>query len=288
MLEITGLRKIYPGGKVAIDGIDLSLGKGVFGLLGPNGAGKSSLVEILAANQEFESGSVLLDGVNVAKSPAAWRRRIGYMPQAFDFPPNATGREMLVESAILLGLKPGREKDRISMLLERVNLSWAADRYAAQYSRGMKQRLGIALALLHSPLLLLFDEPTAGLDPVERALFRDLLLELASEHIVILSTHIVPDVERCCTRIGVLSAGRLVYLGTPGDLTAESKGMVWEVRMEADAIEAEIGKRRAVSVSRHRGISTARLVADRPPAPGAVNVSPNLEDAYFQLLGGRV
>lgn len=289
MLSIKGVEKVYPTGKAALRGVDLEVGLGVFGLLGPNGAGKSTLMEILSAGLEFESGSVSLNGsLDLASSPMKWRRSIGYLPQAFDFPTCATGRELMEEAGLLLSLSRGSLKNRINTLLEKVNLAWAADRYAAQYSRGMKQRLGIAMALLHDPPLLLFDEPTAGLDPVERALFRELLVSLAAKHAIILSTHIVPDVERCCDRIGVIDAGRVVYTGTAEELAARAQGFVWEVPLSAAGLEEEGSRRRMVAISRQGGEMIGRLVAATPPAPEAQPATATLDDAYFHLLGGRV
>lgn len=289
MLAIRGVEKVYPSGTAALRGIDLDIGKGVFGLLGPNGAGKSTLMEILSAGLEFERGTILLNGkLDLARSPMAWRRNIGYLPQAFDFPACATGRELMEEAGLLLSLPRRALAERTAALLEKVNLSWAADRYAAQYSRGMKQRLGIAMALLHDPPLLLFDEPTAGLDPVERALFRELLVSLSPHHAIILSTHIVPDVERCCDHIGVIDAGRVVYTGTGRELAARADGRVWEVPLSAAELEQESARRRMVGISRRGDEMIGRVVAENPPAPRAVPAAATLDDAYFHLLGGRV
>lgn len=284
-LDVSGLTKIYPTGKRALDEVSLSLGPGVFGLLGPNGAGKSSFMEILAANLTFESGTVTLnDAISLAMRPQLWRQELGYLPQIFDFPAHTHGREALEESALLLGKSPRKLRQRMDMLLERLNLQWAAGRDASRYSRGMKQRLGLAIALLHDPSLLLLDEPTAGLDPVERVLFRNLLAEMGRKHIVILSTHIVADVERCCSTIGIMDGGRIIFFGTPEALTERAQGKVWEFAIGDNEIDDLIQSRRAVSVYRKEGRAIARVVAETKPTDEAVAVEANLEDAYFQLL----
>lgn len=288
MLSISNVVKIHPPAKRALDRVSLEIPDGVFGLLGPNGAGKSSLMEILAANLDWEGGTVVLDGnIDVRKNPREWRRRLGYLPQSFDFPAQTTGRELMEESALLLGLSPRKLKPRIDSLLERVNIHWAANRDASRYSRGMKQRLGFALSVLHDPRLLLLDEPTAGLDPEERVFFRDLLADIGQNRVVILSTHIVADIERCCSRIGVLDRGRAVFVGTMAELVNNARGRIWEAPAPAGGIDDLIGTRRVVSVVQGDSGARIRMVSQTSPMEGAERVSPGLEDAYMDLLEGR-
>jgi ABC-2 type transport system ATP-binding protein len=222
MFELRGITKTYPDGKAALGGIDLALGEGMFGLLGPNGAGKTTLLSILVLTLEPTRGVRLYDGLDaaVARNRAAIRRSIGYLPQDFQPVHALTGREYLRHCARLREVSlTRRELDRrIQLLLEAVDLHDSADRPSGQYSGGMRRRLGIAQALIHAPKLVVIDEPTAGLDPEERIRFRNLISDVAEDVAVLLSTHIVEDIEATCDRVGIISGGRLVYDGVPGEL----------------------------------------------------------------------
>lgn len=284
MLQVSGLTKLYPPDFLALDSVSLEAEPGALGLLGPNGAGKSTFMEILAANLDFEGGAVTLGGVNIRRSPRKWRKALGYLPQIFDFPPHITGREMLFECAYLLGYRPKQLRARVDSLLEQVNLAEAASRFAANYSRGMKQRLGLAMALLHEPDLLLLDEPTAGLDPLERVVFRELLLEAAKERHVIVSTHIVPDIERSCEDIAVLAGGRILFHGTRKELAAKAEGAVWTAEVPTDSV-AEIEQRCYLSSIRAKGsIAELRMLAPEPPVESAKPAVPGVEDGYLRLV----
>lgn len=288
VLKISDLTKVYPGGRVALEGLSLEIGTGVFGLLGPNGAGKTTLLEILGLERQPERGRASCNGISAWSAPSAWRRLLGIVPQHFGFLPHLTGRETLQLTASLAGLRSGRTaRRRIDDLLERVRLSWAGGRRVEAYSRGMRQRLGIAVSLLADPLLWLLDEPTSGLDPEERVSFRELLAVEGARRITILSTHIVEDVERCCARVGVLVGGRIVFDGAPSELTVLARDRVWEWEAEgAEAADRWATDPRVVSIRVEGTTARVRAVASTPPTGLAVSVVPTLEDAYLNLLGG--
>jgi len=291
-LELVHLTKIYSKSHVALRDISLRLEKGVFGLLGPNGAGKTTLLEILALEREPEHGSLLLnnpatdDSVDAWREPAQWRAHLGFMPQHFGFLPHLSGRETLRQAALLAGIPHRDARERIEMLLEQVRLSWAAQRRVEAYSRGMRQRLGIAASLIADPVLWLLDEPTSGLDPEERVAFRRLLSEEGAKRITILSTHIVEDVERCCRHIGILIGGGFHFIGTAQDLTRSALDQVWEWEVDAAEVDRWAEDSRVVAVRALDQVARVRAVASTPPLPQARPASPTLEDAYLHLLGG--
>jgi ABC-type multidrug transport system ATPase subunit len=290
MLVLRDLIKIYPPSVTALQGISLEIGPGLFGLLGPNGAGKSTLMRIVAGLLEPTSGSVELDGADVTKDPAAVRKALGYLPQDFGFYAHLTGAAMLEHLLVLKGVDaPRGRKALVGELLERVNLSAAARRKVKTYSGGMRQRLGIAQAIAGNPRLLIVDEPTAGLDPEERLRFYHLLAELASDRIVLLSTHIVEDVAVLCPRFAVIAAGRLVSLTTPTAARARLRGALFEGFAELDEL-ARLRQEHVVTQAmlvegRHR----ARLLVEHgaPPA-GFDPVPPSLEDYYLALMRGAL
>ncbi|MXZ39582.1 MAG: ABC transporter ATP-binding protein [Holophagales bacterium] len=227
-LAVTGLNKTYPGGIRALEDVDLTVEPGLYGLLGPNGAGKSTLMRTLATLQAPDSGTILLDGVDVLADPDYLRRRLGYLPQQIGTYPTVTGRQLLDRFANLKGRTNASERRReVAGLLEQVNLSQDADRAVATYSGGMLRRFGIAIALAGDPRLLIVDEPTSGLDPAERSRFHRVLADIAADNVVLLSTHIVDDVESLCERLSILDQGRIVAEGTPASLAAELEGRLW-------------------------------------------------------------
>jgi len=264
----------------------LTLGPGVLGLLGPNGAGKSTLMRILATVTRATHGRVLWDGMDIADRPDGLRSVLGYLPQDFGVYPHLSATEFLRYMAAVKGMGAGSARRRITELLELVNLADAARRPLGGFSGGMRQRVGIAQALLNDPKLLIVDEPTAGLDPEERVRFRNLLSELSGERIVVLSTHIVSDIE-VATTIALIAQGELITHGPPEGLLATVGGRVWEVVVPSRELGA-LRQSCLVSHTAHRndGIHV-RVVAEQAPAASARSLEPSLEDAYLQALATR-
>ncbi|MFF0412929.1 ABC transporter ATP-binding protein [Kitasatospora sp. NPDC004745] len=284
MLELTDVTKVYRGGKRAVDGITMHLGPGMLGLLGPNGAGKSSLMRIVSTVTRPTSGQVRYQGRDVIADPDRLRRELGYLPQDFGSYPNLTSREFLSYLAAAKGLSARSARARIDELIQLVNLTEAVKRPLGKYSGGMLRRVGIAQTLLADPRVIVVDEPTAGLDPEERVRFRNLLSDLAADRMVMLSTHIVSDVESVAADIAVVARGRLLRRGSPEDLLREVDGQVWEL-LTAPADVPAVQARHVVSrmVRTTSGVRL-RLLSDAAPAPDAVPVPPDLEDAYLALV----
>ncbi|MGD0226245.1 MAG: ABC transporter ATP-binding protein [Terriglobia bacterium] len=283
-LEIENVSKTYRGKVEALRSFSLELGPGVLGLLGPNGAGKSTLMRILATITRPSAGRVLWNGTDVKNDPDTLRTVLGYLPQDFGIYPNLSAIEFLDYLAAVKGLDAASARKRIHQLLELVNLADAARRPLGGFSGGMRQRVGIAQALLNDPQLLIVDEPTAGLDPEERVRFRNLLSELAGERIVILSTHIVSDVEAVATDIALIAQGELVVHGAPEALLAGVSGKVWEVVIPSGELPT-LRQDYLVSSTAHRNDGVhARVVADAAPRPDARALEPSLEDAYLATL----
>jgi ABC-2 type transport system ATP-binding protein len=285
-LVVENISKQYRGAQKvrALTEIQLSLEPGVVGLLGPNGAGKSTLMRILATITQPSAGRVLWNDVDVGRDPDALRAVLGYLPQDFGVYPHLNAFEFLEYLAAVKGIPAAPARTRIRGLLELVNLTGAAKRPLGGYSGGMRQRIGIAQALLNDPKLLIVDEPTAGLDPEERVRFRNLLSELSGERIVILSTHIVSDIEAVATSIAIMEQGYLVAHDSPEALLASVTGKVWETVIPSAEL-AELRQTHLVSSTSHRsdGIH-ARVVADAPPQSGTRPLDPSLEDAYLFAL----
>ena len=286
-LVVEGLSKTYRGGVQALRGVNLALKPGVLGLLGPNGAGKSTLMRILATITRASVGRVVWNESDTAREPDALRGVLGYLPQDFGVYPNLSAIEFLDYLAAVKGIPADAARRRISELLALVNLADVAKRPLGGYSGGMRQRVGIAQALLNDPKLLIVDEPTAGLDPEERVRFRNLLSELSGERIVILSTHIVSDVEAVATEIAILAQGQLLAHGAPEELLALVNGKIWEVVVPSGELAA-LRTKYLVSSTAHRSDGVhARVVAEAAPNGSARAVEPSLEDAYLAVLSAK-
>jgi ABC-2 type transport system ATP-binding protein len=282
-LIVENVSKQYRGGNWALRNFSLQLGPGVLGLLGPNGAGKTTLMSILATITRATAGRVVWNGNDLAANPDALRATLGYLPQDFGVYPNLNAVEFLEYLAAVKGLDATSSKKRIDELLNLVNLTDVRKRPLGGYSGGMKQRIGIAQALLNDPQLLIVDEPTAGLDPEERVRFRNLLSELSGERIIILSTHIVSDVEATATDIALISQGTLVAHASPEMLLQKVEGKVWEHVLPSAELNAARQRYLISNTARRSDGVHARVLTDAPP-PGAQPVTPNLEDAYLYCL----
>jgi len=283
-LLIEHVSKRYGQDLWALSDFSLTLAPGVLGLLGPNGAGKSTLMRVLATITRPTRGRVLWDGDDIAARPDPLRRVLGYLPQDFGIYPNLSATEFLEYLAAVRGLEARTARKRIDRLLDLVNLADARRRPLGGFSGGMRQRVGIAQALLNDPHLLIVDEPTGGLDPEERVRFRNLLGDLAGDRIVILSTHIVSDVEAVATRIVLIARGRLVLEAAPEALLASATGKVWEWEIPSGDLVAVRQQHRVSGVLRRAQGATVRVVADQMPGSGARPVPPTLEDAYLAAL----
>ncbi len=286
-LSIQNLGKQYKRDFWGLKDFSLEIKPGILGLLGPNGAGKSTLMRMLATITKPTEGTITYDNLNVVARPDFLRAVLGYLPQDFGVYPNLTAVEFLEYMAAIKGLSAQSAKKRIDELLQLVNLADAAKRPLGGYSGGMKQRVGIAQALLNDPQLLIVDEPTVGLDPEERVRFRNLLSDLSGERIVILSTHIVSDVEATASHIVLVNKGKLLRASAPDDLLKELDGKVWEWTVSAGELTS-LKQKHIVSgtIRRSDGVDVRVVSADQPHAK-ARSVNPNLEDAYLYFIGGK-
>ena len=285
-LDIEGVGKQYHRDFWGLRDVSLQLGPGVIGLLGPNGAGKSTLMRILATITRPTTGRVTWNGIDIKRSPDELRAVLGYLPQDFGVYPNLNAVEFLEYLAAIKGLDRKAARRRIDELLQLVNLTEARKRPLGGFSGGMKQRVGIAQALLNDPLLLIVDEPTAGLDPEERARFRNLLSDLSGERVVILSTHIVSDVEATATSIALISKGYLLQHQAPETMIQDLDGHVWQWVVPAAEIPALQQRYRISSQVRRNDGVHVRAVSEARPSPDAEPVGPNLEDVYLQAVSG--
>jgi ABC-type multidrug transport system ATPase subunit len=286
MIEIKQLTKTYKGNVHALNGVDLTIGTGMFGLVGPNGAGKTTLMRILAGLLRASGGSVSIFGNNLASNAGrqAAKTVLGYLPQDLGLYPNLNAYEFLDYMAILKGVTDKAQRQRqIADLLEKVRLTDAASRRIKTYSGGMKRRVGIAQALLGDPKLLIVDEPTAGLDPEERVRFRNLLTDMATERTIILSTHIVEDISQSCNDLAVLRGGRVLFRGSPVDLIEQARGHVWAITSE----QRPDDRLTVVSTLQMQRGTQYRVLGDPNGTTDAQPAEPSLEDGYMWLMQGQ-
>jgi len=285
MLKIKNLSKTYGNGVRALDDVSLDIPKGMYGLLGPNGAGKSTLMRTIATLQNADKGSIDFDSIDVLKEPAKLRAQLGYLPQDFGVYPRMSARAMLDHLAILKGISNNKDRKRVvEGLLEQTNLAKVAKKSVASYSGGMRQRFGIAQALIGDPQLIIVDEPTAGLDPEERNRFHNLLSEIGENVVVILSTHIVEDVADLCPQMAILNQGRIVAEGAPAELISGLEGKVWKKRISKAALPEHRARYNVISTRLTQGEVLIHVQADANPGEGFEAVPPDLEDVYFSTI----
>ena len=288
MLSISGLTKTYPNGVHALNGVTLNIQRGLFGLLGPNGAGKSTLMRTIAALQEPDAGSIRLDDIDVLAQPDALRRHLGYLPQDFGVYPGVSAVALLDHIAVLKGVIDKRERtEQVNAVLQLANLYDVRKNAVSTYSGGMKQRFGIAQALLGAPRLIIVDEPTAGLDPEERNRFHNLLSEIGEDAVVLLSTHIVEDVSDLCPRMAILAGGRVLLEGSPAQLIAGLGGRLWRKTVAKSSVDDYRKRFDVISTRLFAGETQLHILANEQPESGFELVAPNLEDVYFATLAER-
>ncbi len=284
-LKIANLSKTYANGVKALDNVNLELENGMFGLLGPNGAGKSSLMRTLATLQEADSGTATIDGIDIFKQPAELRKVLGYLPQEFGVYPRITAEQLLTHIAVLKGITNTKErKELVKYLLDKVNLYDKRNKSVKGFSGGMKQRVGIAQALIGNPKLIIVDEPTAGLDPSERNRFYNLLADVGKEVIVILSTHIVDDVRELCTKMAIMNLGEIVYHGAPQNAIKELDGKVYQRMVKHGELHQYANDYKIISNKMVGGQPLIHIYSDEHPKNGFEEVTPNLEDVFFSKI----
>lgn len=286
-LKIENLIKCYSNGVKALDGVSLRISNGMFGLLGPNGAGKSTLMRTLATLQLPDHGKISFDGNDVLQDPQSMRMQLGYLPQDFGVYPKISAVELLNHLAILKGLLNNQErKEQVTALLQQTNLYEVRKRAVSTFSGGMRQRFGIAQALLGNPQLIIVDEPTAGLDPLERNRFHDLLNEIGEQRVVILSTHIVEDVHDLCPEMAVLANGKLILQGKPTALTEKINGKIWRKTIEKSSLNEYTASFNVISTRIIAGKMQVYILADQAPENDFQSFYPGLEEVYFSALFG--
>jgi ABC-2 type transport system ATP-binding protein len=283
-LVIKNLTKQYNKQKTGLSDYSITIEKGILGLLGPNGAGKSTLMKIIATISKPTQGTVFLDGEDIVNNPDYIRRILGYLPQDFGVYPNLNAYEFLEYIAALKGVGGSGLRQRIDMLLEGVNLTADAKRPIGSYSGGMKQRIGIAQALLNDPKILIFDEPTVGLDPEERVRFRQLISDLADDCIIILSSHIVSDIETIADEVAIMKNGRLLDKAIQPEIISHVDGKVFETLIDSGELDAIKAKHLIINTTRQKEKTKVRYIAKtQEPQPSSIPVIATLEDAYLFL-----
>lgn len=285
MLQLNGVEHVYPNGTRALDGVTMTIGKGMFGLLGPNGAGKSSLMRTIATLQMPTAGEIRFGDIDVLREPTRLRATLGYLPQDFGVYPRVSAYDLLDHMASLKGvISAADRKNTVETLLNQTNLWNVRSKAVAGFSGGMRQRFGIAQALIGNPELIIVDEPTAGLDPEERNRFYNLLVEIGENVVVILSTHIVDDVADLCPRMAVLAAGRIQLEGAPLDLIERSRGTVWAKTIERERLAEVQASHDVISTRLLSGSTVIHILSDKDPGDGFLPVEGGLEDVYLSTL----
>lgn len=287
-LHIKSLSKSYPNGVTALQNLSLQIGNGMFGLLGPNGAGKSTLMKTIAGLQPADSGEIFFNGVNILDTPLFIKKKLGYLPQDFGVYPKLSAYQVLQHLAVLKGVDKNERKEQILSLLQQVNLYGHRNNEVHNFSGGMRQRLGIAQALLGNPQIIIVDEPTAGLDPEERNRFNNLLSEIGEQIIVILSTHIVEDVKSLCSQMAIVNKGRLIATGAPADFLEPLRDVIWRKTVNKNEFLHHAENFRIISSQLHAGRLNIHVYSKEHPGPGFERIEPGLEDVYFtQLLNDK-
>ena len=284
-LVINNLSKTYPNGVKALDNVSIEIENGMFGLLGPNGAGKSSLMRTLATLQEADSGTAMLNDIDIFKEPTELRKTLGYLPQEFGVYPRITAEQLLSHLAVLKGVtNSGERKELVKYLLDKVNLYDKRNKSVKAFSGGMKQRIGIAQALIGTPKLIIVDEPTAGLDPGERNRFYNLLADVGKDVIVILSTHIVDDVRELCTKMAIMNMGEIVFQGAPQTAIEDLSGKVYQKIVERDELDDYAKNYSIISNKMVGGKPLIHVFSETDPSNGFRLIQANLEDVFFSKI----
>lgn len=289
-IKIAHLSKTYSNGVKALNDLSLEIPKGMFGLLGPNGAGKSTLMRTIATLQDADEGEIFFDGINVLKEKNEIRKILGYLPQDFGLDPKATAEDMLDYFAVLKGITQKKERNEtVKYLLQQTNLYEKKKKKLGTFSGGMRQRFGIAQALIGNPLLLIVDEPTAGLDPSERVRFHNLLSEIGEHIVVILSTHIVDDVSELCSKMAIIDKGQLLFVGEPGKALEMMNGKVWKKIIEKKDLPQIKEQYHLLTSKLFIGKTEVRVFSEQTLNDGFILTEPNLEDVYFNniIAGGK-